>query len=116
MKVLGLGVDATEISRFRSVLSNKRDRFVANTFSKTEQEYCRSYRDPAPHFAGIFAAKEAARKASGDFSLPFKALEIRRDNKGKPEVWIKNKRARSLLVSITHSRDIACAAAIDQRL
>ncbi len=116
MKVLGLGVDATEISRFRRMLKKDSKRFLTNTFSASEQSYCRSYKDPAPHFAGIFAAKEAARKASGNFSLPLPALEIRVGKKGKPEIWVKGKKSKNLLVSISHSRSLACAAALFQKV
>src|SRR5882762_7842917 len=103
MKVLGLGMDVTEISRFRSVLSEDRQKFIMNTFTQAEQKYCLSHKDPAPHFAGMFAAKEAARKASGELLSPLSAVEIRHEKDGKPEVWIKGKRSLSLFVSISHT-------------
>jgi len=116
MHVIGLGVDATEISRFRAVLKKKNQRFLSNTFSASERAYCASFKDPAPHFAGLFAAKEAARKASGAFLVPLSSLEILPDKKGKPEVWISGKRSKELLISITHSRSLACATALRQKL
>jgi len=67
-----------------------------------------SYKDPAPHFAGTFAAKEATRKATAKYPR-FSDVEVRRTKQGKPEIWVCGKRSRSLLVSITHTKTIACA-------
>ncbi len=110
----GIGLDIAEIGRFRSLIKAKKLHLLDAMFSKAEREYCFSYTDAAPHLAGTFAAKEAVIKAQGNLSAPLASIEIRRQKSGKPEVWIKNKRAKSLLVSITHSRDVACAAAIEQ--
>lgn len=115
MKVDGIGIDIAEIDRFRTVIKEKKDHFLENTFSITEQAYCFSYRDPAPHFAGMFAAKEATRKATGDISESILAVEVRHTKTGKPEIWVKGKRTKSILVSITHSQSIACAVAIMQK-
>ena len=66
MKISGIGIDIIEISRFRLVVRKGKNRFLENTFSEAERTYCFSYRDPAPHFAGTFAAKEAVEKALSD--------------------------------------------------
>lgn len=113
MGTRAVGIDTVDIVRFRAVLKKKgaADKFFKNTFSEIENDYCNAYRDPAPHFAGTFAAKEAVIKALGKFPFPLSLLEIRRE-KGIPAVWIKGRRAKDLLVSITHSRTIACAIAL----
>lgn len=115
MNIAGIGVDIVEVSRFRTVFKKKQTRFIDNTFSVGEQKYCYAYRDPAPHFAGMFAAKEAVRKATGDFSHALSVVEVRHTKTGKPEMWIKGKRSRSILVSITHTRSAACAVVINQK-
>jgi holo-[acyl-carrier protein] synthase len=108
MKVSGVGIDIIEIGRFTDVLQKKQDKFVENTFTEEERTYCFSHKDPAPHFAGTFAAKEAVRKASG---APFHTIEIRRIASGKPEVWLSGRRAKTALISISHNASTACAVA-----
>ncbi len=63
--IVGIGIDVVEIDRFRAVIGRQGERFVRRVFTLNEQEYCRSHRDPAPHYAARFAAKEAAFKALG---------------------------------------------------
>lgn len=108
----GIGIDIVKISRIQGILNEKRKRFLENTFSPVEQKYCMSHKDPAPHFAGTFAAKEATRKATGTLSLKFNELEVRRTKKGSPEIWLQGECAPSILISITHTEDIACAIAL----
>jgi holo-[acyl-carrier protein] synthase len=111
MKISGIGIDAVEIRRFRAILRKKKDRFMQNTFTEIERAYCRSFQDPAPHFAGTFAAKEAVQKVFGG-TLFLQKIEVRHKKSGKPEVWLEGKLQKSLLVSITHSESIACAVAL----
>lgn len=111
VNVKGIGVDVTDITRFRTPNMGRERRFVQTTFTKYERDYCFSYRDCAPHLAGIFAAKEAVRKVYGDTSLAFANIEVRHRASGKPEIWIKGKRSRTCLVSITHNATIAIAVA-----
>jgi len=111
---MAVGVDIAEVGRFRTLLKTKDrgQRFIDKIFSAAEQAYCFSYKDPAPHLAGTFAAKEAVQKASGDFTTSPRALEIRRTKSGKPELWRNKRRLTRSSVSISHTGDIACAVAI----
>ena len=113
--ITGIGVDMVNISRMRRIVREKRERFIENTFSKEERGYCFSHKDPAPHLAGTFAAKEAVRKASARYEA-FADLEIRRTKAGRPEIWVRGRRQTSLLVSITHTDDLACAIAIAKKV
>ena len=115
MKAFSIGVDIVDVKRFKSVTKKQKVRFIENTFSALEQAYCFSYKDPSPHFAGTFAAKEAIQKATGLFHLPPPTIEIRRTKDGKPTVWIKGKSSRSILVTISHEKNIACAFALYQK-
>src|SRR5688500_20165688 len=63
--ISGLGLDATEIDRIAATLGRYGDRFLQRIFTEGEIAYATRRRNPAPHFAGRFAAKEAAMKALG---------------------------------------------------
>ena len=63
--IAGTGVDIVEIERIRAMVSRLNGRFVDRGFTPGEQHFCRRRRDPAPHYAARFAAKEALFKAIG---------------------------------------------------
>src|SRR6187200_2509507 len=63
--IIGLGLDATEIDRINDMIGRYGDRFVRRIFTDGEIAYCTRRRMAAVHFAGRFAAKEAAMKALG---------------------------------------------------
>jgi len=63
--VKGVGVDLAQIPRLRRVVERWDDRFLRRVFTDEELAYCRRRRDPIPHLAARFAAKEAASKALG---------------------------------------------------
>ena len=65
MNVRGIGVDLVRIPRMRDVIARWDERFLTRVFTDGEIAYCRGRRDPIPHFAARFAAKEAALKALG---------------------------------------------------
>src|SRR5436189_6481896 len=64
-EIIGLGFDATDIDRVADVIERHGDRFLNRIFTSGEIAYCTRRREPAIHFAGRFAAKEAAMKALG---------------------------------------------------
>src|SRR3989338_8431201 len=53
------------IPRLRAVIERWQERFLTRVFTAREIDYCRARRDPVPHFAARFAAKEAGLKALG---------------------------------------------------
>ncbi|MDX6769894.1 MAG: holo-ACP synthase [Elusimicrobiota bacterium] len=106
-----LGVDLVEIPRIKS-LARRNKKFLPRVFSKAEIAYCRSKKDPWPHFAVRFAAKEAIYKALGRAEIPLTAISVSRDKKGRPLVTIKGKPAKNLKLSLTHGREHAVAVAI----
>jgi holo-[acyl-carrier protein] synthase len=112
--VKGIGIDVADIARFRTSKMRRDGRFICTTFSEREREYCFSYRDYAPHLAGTFAAKEAVRKVFGDEPLAFADIEVRHRASGRPEIWMKGKRSRTVLISITHNAKNAIAVALNQ--
>ena len=65
MAVRGLGVDVVKVERLAQALERFGERMERRLFTEAERTYCRSHKDPLPHFAARFAAKEAAFKAIG---------------------------------------------------
>src|SRR5262245_11825710 len=63
--VQGIGVDVVKVERLKESLERFGARMEHRLFTEHELEYCRRHRDPLPHFAARFAAKEAAFKAIG---------------------------------------------------
>jgi holo-[acyl-carrier protein] synthase len=112
--IVGIGIDIVNIQRFRDALEKGSEQFLLNTFSESERAYCQSSADAATHFAGTFAAKEAFKKATGEFTVPLNQIEVRRTSAGKPEMHVRNEIDPSLLVSISHDTSMACAVAVKQ--
>jgi len=123
LKITGLGVDLVSIPRMRTTIDRWQDRFVERVFTDGEIAYCRARRDPAPHFAARFAAKEAGFKALGTglaMGVHWHELEVRREREEAPTLLLSG-RAREIglgkggsrmLLSLTHDGDYALAQAI----
>jgi holo-[acyl-carrier protein] synthase len=62
--VVGVGIDAVDIDRFRTVLARRRH-LGARLFTAGELAYADRAADPVPRLATRFAAKEAVMKALG---------------------------------------------------
>ena len=109
-----LGVDLVEIARVKA-LASRSPRFLARVFSAQEIAYCRAKKDPWPHFAVRFAAKEAVYKALGDRSVPLTAISVGSGADGRPFALIAGRRARGLRLSLSHGRQHAIAVAVRAR-
>lgn len=118
--IIGLGIDVTDIPRIAAMLDRHGDRFVQRVFTDAEIAYCTRRRDPAIHFAGRFAAKEAAMKALGTGHTPqvlWRDVEVVRGDEGPPQLAFHGGAhdvflalgARRSLLSISHSDTIAIA-------
>jgi holo-[acyl-carrier protein] synthase len=116
--VQGLGTDIIEIERVRQSIDRHGQHFLNRLFTQQEQDYCYQYKDPVPHFAGRFAAKEAIAKALGTgfgAHLAWHDIQVLNDEAGKPVVKIMEKsqfKGAQVLVSISHSKDYATAVAM----
>jgi holo-[acyl-carrier protein] synthase len=117
--IIGLGLDITEIERIAATLARFGERFERRVFTDTEIAYCRRRRQPAMHFAGRFAAKEAAMKALGTgraLGVRWRDVEVVRHG-GPPQLQLHGDalaRAGRLgivkaLVTITHTDTLAVA-------
>ena len=66
MPVAGLGTDLVHVPRFRRFVAEGKTALLERLFTLGERTYALSKKDPAPHLAARFAAKEATIKALGD--------------------------------------------------
>jgi holo-[acyl-carrier protein] synthase len=119
MDIIGIGIDATEIDRIRDALRRHGERFMSRVFTAGEIAYCTRHRDPAPSFAARFAAKEAGMKALGtgqSQGVLWRDLEVVRRG-GPPSLQLHGEAERrfralggeSILLTITHARELAIA-------
>ena len=106
-----LGVDLVEISRVRD-LARRSPRFLSRVFTDAEIFYCNHKKDPWPHFAVRFAAKEAVFKSLGQAGVPLKSISVARDKTGKPSVLIDGKPFKKIKLSLSHGREHAVAFAV----
>ena len=118
--VRGIGVDLTQIPRMRRAIARWDERFLRRVFTDAEIAYCRGRRDPIPHLAARFAAKEAALKALGTglaLGTRWREIEVHRAP-GQPPALVLTGRCRALadakgadaaLLSLTHDGDYALA-------
>ena len=65
MAVRGIGIDVVQVDRIKGSIERFGARFEARVFTADELAYCKRHKDPLPHLAARFAAKEAAFKAIG---------------------------------------------------
>jgi holo-[acyl-carrier protein] synthase len=65
MAVCGIGVDVCKVDRIAESLQRFGERMERRLFTPDELAYCRQHKDPLPHLAARFAAKEAVSKALG---------------------------------------------------
>lgn len=118
--IRGIGNDIIETARLRKSLERQGTAFLERLFTKKECDYCNQFKDPLPHFAGRFAAKEAIAKALGSgltSKVRWHDIEIINDESGKPIVYLsedlqKQFQHPQIIVSISHSEEYATAVAL----
>lgn len=121
--ILGVGIDIIEVERIAASLEKFGHRFGERILSRDETAYCLSHNAPAPFVAARFAAKEAISKAFGTgigAQLGWQDMEIAHRQSGEPYVILRGKgkklfdsrQAKTLLVSISHTKEYAAVVAI----
>ncbi len=110
MTEFSIGVDCTDISRFK----DKGEGFLNRLFTVAEIDYCNGRANPAQHFAARFAGKEAIIKAlaSSGRRIKIQDIEILNDDSGAPVVRLSedlNGPQCNVRLSLSHSKDIAVA-------
>ena len=125
MAVRGIGIDVTQVQRIVSVLERFGERMEQRLFTDAELAYCKGHKDPLPHLAARFAAKEAASKALGtgmSGGVAFKQIEIVQPGGRVPTLTFHGvalERYRSLgctasHLSLTHDAGIAVACVVQE--
>ncbi|MDR9756119.1 MAG: holo-ACP synthase [Thermacetogeniaceae bacterium] len=120
--VLGIGIDIIEIDRVEKALARRKG-LLRRLFTQQEIAYCNRRGRAAASLAARFAAKEAVRKACSsvmpDILFPWLEIEIAVEGErpqvkllGSSAVEAEKRGIAELLVSLSHSRDYACASVV----
>ncbi len=119
--VVGVGTDLVDVDRVRRALE-RRPGLRTRLFTESEWAYATRHRDPHPHLAARFAAKEAVMKALGRgmSSMGFAEIEVVRDDSGAPSVELHGAAAQlgaaagvsRWHLSLTHTDALAQAVAV----
>lgn len=124
--VVGVGVDAVDVGRFRRVLE-RRPTLAERVFTDVERADAAAVRDPAERLAARFAAKEAVMKAlgSGLGSFGLRDVEVVRApgsnaSSGAPSLRLAARAADLALargvtrwhLSLTHTSQVAMAVVV----
>ncbi len=122
--IVGIGVDAVEIDRFRRSLE-RTPSMKTRLFTHEELEYVEPHDDPTASLAARFAAREAVMKAMGVGlgSFEFHDVWVQRADSGRPTLAVTG-RAEQIAnelgvtdwhLSITHTDTTAIAYVIAVR-
>ncbi len=124
LNVVGIGMDAVELDRFRLAMS-RRTGLKDRLFSDAERAYADRRNDPTERYAARFAAKEAVMKAMGVGLWKFKLrdVEVVKARSGAPSIRLHGRAAemadeRSItqwLLTMTHTENTAFAIAVALR-
>ena len=115
---ISCGIDIIEIDRIKDSIENIGERFIKKVFTDKEIEYCESKKiQKYQHYAGRFAAKEAAFKAvsanlNDKYSVNWRDFEIINDEQGRPKINLKNintENIENIDISISHCKLYATA-------
>ncbi len=110
---ISCGIDIIEIDRIKDSIEDIGEKFIKKVFTDKEIEYCESKRmQKYQHYAGRFAAKEAAFKAvsarlNDKYSVCWQDFEVVNDEQGKPQINLKNintENIESIDISISHCK------------
>ena len=122
MKILGLGTDIVECARIEAAIARQGEAFVRRVFTDAEALYCARMKNPMPHYAARFAAKEAVSKAFGTGIGAVRLLEVEvvREESGRPLVTLHGDTAAlaktmgitEVQLSLSHTEQYAVATAI----
>jgi len=120
--VVAVGVDLAEVSEVQRSIDLFGAQYLDRIFTPGEQAQSAESSDPTPHLAARFAAKEATIKVLSvdDAIPPWTAMELKREPSGGATLHLTGTAARfalekgidSLLVSLSHEKDMAIAVVV----
>lgn len=120
----GIGIDIVNIARVEDMLERWGEKFLRRTFTPQEIAYCSAKTFPGQHYAGRFAAKEAALKALGtgwSQGIGWQDVAVEIDAQtGQPSITLSEKcldllgrnATYRMLITISHDKDYAIAQAM----
>ncbi len=122
MAIIGIGTDLSRCERFNKFLEPG-NKVLERIFSADEREYALQKRNPAPHLAARFAAKESYVKALGTGlrdGLAWQQICVVLDPLGCPSLKLSGRAAEMLAerggvkthLSYSHDGDYAVATVI----
>ena len=124
MTIGAIGIDLVAVTRVQRMLDRVGDRALARLLTDQERAYCVTMAVPARHVAARVAAKEAVYKALQGTEhargIGWREIEVVRDAFGRPSILLHGRAAErlrdvggtSVLVSLTHTDDLAAAMAV----
>ena len=113
--IRGLGTDIVEIVRIGEMIERHGELFLQRVYTEQEVAYCQKRSSSYQHFAGRWAAKEAVLKALGTGwakGIAWRDIEVISLASGQPRVNVYGAGISGYLVSISHCRSHATAAAV----
>ena len=114
LEKIGVGIDIVHINKFRKLNYKSNKNFYEKIFSDSEIEYCLKFSEPAQHFSGKFAIKEAVVKS---IKNPLPLIDIITDHfDSKPIVHINNNDDYFFKISLSHDEDYAIAIVLSEKL
>ena len=124
--IVGLGTDIIEIVRIGEMIERHGELLLGRVYTDIEIAYCQKRRASYQHFAGRWAAKEAALKALGTGwgkGVSWRDVEIVSLPTGQPQIAVHGMvrelavemQIGEFLVTISHCRSYATATVVAMR-
>ncbi len=121
--IIGLGTDIIEVVRIGQMIEKHGETFLRRVYTEQEIAYCSRRKEYLQHYAGRWAAKEAAMKALGtgwSRGVGWTDLEVTSDASGAPVLqihggakeMIEQLGIHRILISISQCSAYATATAI----
>lgn len=116
-----IGIDICSAARIRRVHERHGSRFTGRVFTETEIDHAMRMRDPYPHLAARWAAKEAVFKVLGRVQgFRWRDVEVVPGDEGKPRIRLAGATRQAALdmglgtwhCSITHEGDMAACVVL----
>lgn len=114
--IKGIGIDLIELNRIHHSMqqSDRLMQRILTTYEQTVFQKLKSEQRRVEYLAGRFAAKEAFAKATGQGigQLSFQHIEVRSNDSGAPELYVKGYDNVNIFISITHTKQYAAAQVV----
>ncbi len=108
LSIKGIGIDIEDIHRFEKKPFGSNKSFFQKLFTPKEIAYCMTKKNPSPHFAVRFCAKEAFIKALPHKETNYQSIEVVFHG-DKPSLVYNDVQYQ---VSLSHDQDKAVAIVI----